>query len=63
MPGKDADAKQNKSKESQTDNTEHVAQAHAQAESDIQKDLDLKDQLNAGDDLDEGELAKLEADK
>ena len=39
------------------------ANAYKQAESDIQKDPDLNSEPEQGDDLDEGELARLEGEK
>jgi len=39
---------------------ELVNEAHKQAEQDIQKDPELNSEPKAGDDLDEGELARLE---
>ncbi len=41
---------------------EHVEEAQQQAEHDIEKDVDLNDKAEPGDDLDEGELANLEAE-
>ncbi len=43
-------------------NNEHVAKAHEQAEKDIEKDPDLASKQKPGDDLDEGELARLEGE-
>jgi hypothetical protein len=39
-----------------------ITQAHEQAEKDIEKDPDLNASPKPGDDLDEGELARLEGD-
>ena len=39
------------------------ANAYKQAESDIQKDPDLNSEPKRGDDLDEGELARLEGEE
>ncbi len=39
---------------------EYVKEAHDQAENDIEKDPDLKNEKVKTDDLDEGELARLE---
>lgn len=44
------------------DNNEHVAEAHEQAEKDIEMDPDLSLTPETGDDLDEGELARLEGE-
>ncbi len=41
---------------------EHVEEAQQQAEDDIEKDVDLNNKPELGDDLDEGELANLEAE-
>lgn len=42
---------------------EHVEEAQQQAEDDIENDVELNNDTEAGDDLDEGELAKLEGEK
>jgi hypothetical protein len=42
------------------DKNEHVKEAQEQAEKDIEKDPDLKIEESKADDLDEGELARLE---
>lgn len=39
-----------------------IAKAHEQAEKDIDKDPDLNSDPQPGDDLDEGELARLEGE-
>ncbi len=44
------------------DNNEHVTEAHEQAEKDIEMDPDLNLKPEPGDDLDEGELARLEGE-
>ncbi len=41
---------------------EKINEAHEQAESDIEKDPDLSTKPKPGDDLDEGELARLEGE-
>lgn len=41
---------------------EHVTEAHEQAEKDIDMDPDLNLKPERGDDLDEGELARLEGE-
>ena len=41
---------------------EPIAEAHEQAEKDIKKDPDLSMEPKPGDDLDEGELARLEGE-
>ncbi len=40
----------------------HVEAAQQQAEKDIEQDVDLNTEPELGDDLDEGELAKLEGE-
>lgn len=42
--------------------TDPVTEAHKQAEQDIEKDPDLNLEPKPGDDLDEGELARLEGE-
>ncbi|HEV8084366.1 MAG TPA: hypothetical protein VGP55_14260 [Chitinophagaceae bacterium] len=44
------------------DNNEHVTEAHEQAEKDIEMDPDLSLKPEPADDLDEGELARLEGE-
>ena len=46
--------------EKTSDKNEHVKEAQEQAEKDIEKDPDLKNKESKEDDLDEGELARLE---
>lgn len=43
-------------------NNEHAAEAHEQAEKDIEMDPDLSAKPKPEDDLDEGELARLEGE-
>ncbi|MEP7230581.1 MAG: hypothetical protein ABI691_10040 [Ginsengibacter sp.] len=43
--------------------SEHVEEAQEQAEKDIENDPDLNLKPKPGDDLDEGELARLEGEK
>lgn len=50
------------SKQKKTPDNEHVAEAHEQAEKDIEMDPDLSLMPEPGDDLDEGELARLEGE-
>ncbi len=50
----------NPKQSSASNKDEHVKEAHEQAEKDIEKDPDLKNKKSEKDDLDEGELAKLE---
>lgn len=50
-----------KQQKTQGDN-EHVEEAHEQAEKDIEMDPDLSSKPKPGDDLDEGELARLEGE-
>lgn len=45
------------------DNPANGASAHQAAEEDIQQDPDLQDGNDNGDDLDEGELARLDGEK
>lgn len=45
------------------DNPANGADAHQAAEADIQQDPDLQDGNNKGDELDEGELARLEGEE
>lgn len=45
------------------DNPANGHQAHNAAEADIQEDPDLGDNAETGDDLDEGELARLDGEK
>ncbi len=40
----------------------HVEEAQKQAETDIEQDVDLNTEPEPGDDLDEGELAKMEGE-
>ena len=47
-------------KQPDASNKEYVKEAYEQAEKDIEKDPDLKNKKSEKDDLDEGELAKLE---
>ena len=42
---------------------ENILKAHEQAELDIEKDPDISIEPEKGDDLDEGELARLEGEK
>lgn len=60
MPDKNFSEESKKRKEEQnaTDEKEHVKEAYEAAEHDIEKDLDFKP--DAGEDLDEGELARKE---
>jgi hypothetical protein len=65
MPGKKPSKKQNKKikKEStQTKATDPLSEAHRLAEEDIDRDPDLSTKPGQGDDLDEGELARLEGE-
>ncbi len=55
MPEKNSAPKVNPDKE-------HVAEAYEQAEKDIEKDPDLNNEPDPADDLDEGELARLEGE-
>ncbi len=41
----------------------NITQAHSQADKDIESDPDLNTKPNREDDLDEGELARLEGEK
>ena len=52
----------NHKKQKASDNTEHIEEAHEQAEKDIEMDPDLSSKPEPGDDLDEGELARLEGE-
>ncbi len=54
----DRNSKQQKTK----GDNEHVEEAHDQAEKDIEMDPDLSSEPKPGDDLDEGELARLEGE-
>jgi len=54
MPDKNSLQKNSSNKD------EHVKEALEQAEKDIEKDPDLKSEKKETDDLDEGELARLE---
>lgn len=45
------------------DNPANKETAHQAAEADIQEDPDLQDGNNNGDELDEGELARLDGEK
>jgi hypothetical protein len=45
-----------------TKNSKNYTPAHDQAEKDIEKDPDLNSKPNKEDDLDEGELARLEGE-
>lgn len=44
------------------DDNEKVEEAHKQAEKDIEMDPDINSKPEPGDDLDEGELARLEGE-
>lgn len=59
------DKKLDKDKEilKQQHNANDTTAAEKAAEADIEKDLDLTPPKDAGDDLDEGELARLEGEK
>lgn len=50
------------SKKQKTPGNEHATEAHEQAEKDIEMDPDLSSKPEPGDDLDEGELARLEGE-
>ncbi|MEP6583697.1 MAG: hypothetical protein ABJA90_05510 [Ginsengibacter sp.] len=50
------------SKQQKSPDKEHVAEAQNQAEKDIENDPDLNSKPEQGDDLDEGELARLEGE-
>lgn len=49
-------------KKPDTNEKKHTSEAHDQAEKDIEKDPDLNSRPHREDDLDEGELAKLEGE-
>ena len=52
----------NSKKQQKPGDDEHVTEAHEQAEKDIEMDPDLSSNPKPGDDLDEGELARLEGE-
>ncbi len=52
----------NSKKQKTSDDAEHIEEAHEQAEKDIEMDPDLSSKPEPGDDLDEGELARLEGE-
>ena len=52
----------NKSNQKTGKDIEHVEEAHNQAEKDMKKDPEVHSKKERGDDLDEGELARLEGE-
>jgi hypothetical protein len=52
--------KSRRKKSEQQEENQNISDAHKQAEKDIEKDPDLSSKPDPGDDLDEGELARLE---
>lgn len=52
-----------KSNKKTSTDQEHIKEAHEQAEKDIEKDPDVHSKEEPGDDLDEGELARLEGEE
>jgi hypothetical protein len=50
-------------KKEQQKETEKIIAAHKQADKDIEQDPDLSTKPSPGDDLDEGELARLEGEE
>lgn len=52
----------NKSNQKISKDKEHVEEAHDQAEKDMEKDPEVHSKHEPGDDLDEGELARLEGE-
>ena len=57
-----SDKSRRKKSDHQEDN-ENISDAHKQAEKDIEQDPDLSSKPEPGDDLDEGELARLEGEQ
>ena len=64
MPGKKPSKQNKKIKKdnAQTKATDPLSEAHRLAEEDIEKDPDFSAKPGQGDDLDEGELARLEGE-
>ena len=56
------DPEDNRKKINTETEKKHTADAHHQADRDIEKDPDLATKPRKGDDLDEGELARLEGE-
>ena len=52
----------NKSNQNIPKDKEHVEEAHNQAEKDMKRDPEVHSKKEPGDDLDEGELARLEGE-
>ncbi len=55
-------SEKNLSQPTKNPDKELITEAYKQAEKDIEKDPDLSTKPEAGDDLDEGELARLEGE-
>ena len=55
--------KAGRKKSDHQEENENISDAHKQAEKDIAQDPDLSSKPDPGDDLDEGELARLEGEQ
>lgn len=62
MAGKNEKMDKNFKEGKQSKTNDAITQAHEQAELDIEKDPELNSRPEPGDDLDEGELARLEGE-
>lgn len=56
------DKKSPDNKNDQQKENENISVAHKEADKDIEQDADLSEKPEPGDDLDEGELARLEGE-